>query len=459
MKNFPNQISRFERIRAGLALIAELDDAGQEPSVSEVLGYECARRGIYTFRGLGFDTATKAQIEAAIADMRTRDPEDQGPLTFARDLRRTLRVLGWIDAHAGTTRKGAELLATAPGSVAEQGVLVEGLLNIEVTEKDGSSPHHPTMTLLRLLDHRESYRRDGLELAFQPKDDSDAEFQKLLPMYAMARPDRIKAMNTTRSQRDNAVKILPSLCVAAGLVVESGDHYFSLSQEGWALLGRPPTARASTATKRQIARRGRRTTVGRLVTAKTIAKRRSAGPPRTLSAEEQQRASKKLLERTTAHQALVSRMAGHIGDGGGELFEDEFSYDMLWVPHQPKLPALLFEMKTITGAADAHARVRTAMGQLSYYEYFHVGPRLRQRAIQRVIVTDDRLPAELLGYLSHEKIAAIVFGGSDPTPTGLNPSGTKVLGLLPSRPGGPRRSRRTPGSARSPRSGARSSSR
>jgi len=225
------------------------------------------------------------------------------------------------------------------------------------------------------------------------------------------------------------VKILPTLAVTAGLVVEDGG-FFSLSQEGWQLVGLPPTTATAQRVKRRIAKRGRRTTVGKLVTRTTIAKRRNRTPPRTLSAEEQARAAERLEERTNAHQDLVARMAGHIAEGHGDLFEDEFSYDMLWVPDQAALPALLFEMKTIIGEADAHARVRGAVGQLSYYEYFHVAPRLDRRPVKRVIVVDGDVPTELREYLTQEGIGLILAKKSD-NPVGLNPLGEKYLEMLP----------------------------
>lgn len=433
MKNFPNQISKFDRIRAGLALIKDLSDAGFDVASSDVVGYAAARRGIYTFRSLPFEAATKEQIEAAIQEAKTKAAQDQGPLTFARDLRRTLVYLGWLDAQTSLTDAGEELLASNPGSVEEQGLLVEGLMNIEVTEKDGSYPHHPTPVLLKLLADNPSYRREGLELAFQPKDDSDAEFKKVLKLYPLSREERIRRLNTTTSQRSNAVKILPSLCVAAGLVVEDDEHYFSLSQEGWSILRRQASSNAPAKVRKAIVERGRRTTVGKLVTSKTIAKRKSNHPPRSLTPEEQARAAEKLKERTEAHQALVSRTAGSIGDIGGRFFEDEFSFDMLWIPADDKVPALLFEMKTITGITDAHARVRSAVGQLSYYEYFHAGPRLDGREVQRVIVVDADLPDELKQYQTYESLAAVSYVKGK-SMVGLNPLGVEVLAMLPQKP-------------------------
>lgn len=429
MKNYPNQASSFARIRATLALIKELRDAGQDPSSSEVLGYACARRGIYTFRRLHFPTATEAEVEARIADMKRKTADQQGPLTFARELRRTLRDLGWIDANAYVTSEGDALLASSPGGVVEQGLLVEGLLKIVVADKNGNHPHHPVPVLLKLLAERPSHHRDGLELAFEPNDDSDGEFQRVRALYALPRDQRIAAIGTTPSQRANAVKILPTLCVTAGLVVEDGDGFFSLSQDGWQLLGQPAAPGTGAALRTAIAKRGRRTTVGKLVNASTIAKRRNVNPPRWLTPEEQARAAERLKERTNAHQELVGRAARLLGDDRGELFEDEFSYDMLWVPRDAAIPAHLFEMKTITGDADAHLRVRTAVGQLSYYEYFHAGPRLTGRDIQRVAVFDADVPEVLRGYLTHEHVAAI----SLPAAAGaaaLNPLGAQVLDRL-----------------------------
>lgn len=431
MKNYPNQASTFSRIRGTLEVIRDLNDQGQDASSSDVLGYACAIAGVYTFRYLDVLTATHQQVLDRIAEERQKPGTDQGARTFARELRRTLRDMGWIDVDATVTAKGHELLGSQPNSSEEQGLLVEGLLNIEATHRSDGSPHHPVRTMLRLLAENESHHRDGLELALEPEDDSEAEFQRVRALYQLPRGDRLVALGISQHQRANAVKVFPSLAVAAGLVVEDNGGYFSLSQEGWNIIGQ--AASPSTA-KKAIGQRGRRTTVGRLVTSKTIAKRSITRPPRMLSPEEQARAAQKLSERTASHQALVRRTAALIGDGHGDFFEDPFSYDMLWVPYDAKLPAILFEMKSVTDEADAHARVRHAVGQLSYYEYFHAAPRLDGRQILRCAVFDTEVPAELGEYLTHELVGAVVLPvGADAA--GLNQRGLKVLELIVPKPG------------------------
>lgn len=438
VKNYPNQASSFARIRDTLYVIGQLNYGSEDATSDEVLGYACAQEGVYTFRGLDGTQATQRELDERIAEERKKPPSSQGVRTFARELRRTLRDMGWIDHGAMVTAEGQALLDSQPGGVEEQALLVEGLLKIEVTEKDGINPHHPIPVLLKLLAHRPTLHRDGLELALEPRDDSDAELNRVRHLYDLPREQRMNQLGITPFQRANAVKIFPSLAVAAGLVVEDEDGFFSLSQEGWQIVGQPTTP---TKARQRIARRRKRTTVGKLVTSQTIAKRRSGEAPRTLTPEEQERAAERLRERTFDHQALVSHMASFIGDDDGELFEDEFAYDMLWVPFDLAKPAILFEMKTITSDVDAHARVRHAVGQLSYYEYFHAAPRLPDREIVRCAVFDHALPTELYDYLTHEKVGAIhlPIGGA---PVAPNPQGQKVLELLPWTPGAPWPARR-----------------
>lgn len=432
MKNYPNQASTFARIRGTLAVVRTLNQDGNDATDDTVLGYACARQGVYTFRGLDFTTATAAQLDARMAAEQAKPPAFQGVRTFARELRRTLRDMGWLDALAHVTKDGEAVLASVPDSVEEQALLVEGLLRIETAYKDGGSFHHPVPVMLKLLARAPSLHRRGLELALEPDDDSDGEFKRVQALYELAPARRLQQLGISNSQRANAVKIFPSLAVTAGLVVEDEDGYFSLSQDGWRVIGQAPKA-AGQAIKQ---RRGRRTTVGRLVNTKTIAKRHNTKPPRTLTAEEQARAAAKLRERTANHQALIKRFAALIGDDAGPLFEDEYSYDMLWLPEQQALAAHLVEGKTVDNDTDAYARVRHAVGQLSYYDYFYVAPTVRGRKIQRIALFDTSIPGPLAEYLQHEAIAAIVYPAAGSPAVGVNPLGRQVLAALPKMQGG-----------------------
>lgn len=393
-------------MRGTLQTISELLDKGQDVDDDGVLGYAAARNGAYTFRGLPANP-DEATLTARIAQERLKPAGSQGARTFARELRRTLRDMGWLDSTNQLTQAGKDLLASEPASVEEQALLVEGLLNIEATNKDGSQPNHPVRTMLQLLAHKPSVHRLGLELALEPVDDGDAELARIITLYDMPSDQRQAALDITDAQRANAVKIFPSLAEYAGLVVEE-DGLYSLSQDGWRVLGLPQGAPAAQAGQAIRQRRGRRTTVGRLVTSITAGKRRAHRPPRALTFEEQVRAYERLSERTDSHQALVRRIWCEIGEERGDIFEDEFSYDLLWVPTDDAVPAHLFEMKSITGETDAYARVRHAVGQLVYYEYFNVAPTLNGRELVKIAAFDSDIPEPLVDFLTSMHMGALL---------------------------------------------------
>lgn len=425
MKNYPNQASSFERVRGTLNTIKYLNDHGQDPGVNEVLGYEAARRGYYTYRKFDVAAASPAQVNAFFASEKNKPLGDQGAQTFARELRRTLRDLGWIDHHHQITGKGDELLATSPGSVQEQALLVEGLLNIEATFRDESHPHHPVMTMLRLLAHRASTSRQGLELALEPNDDTELEFQRVLQLYKMDPEERQRSLEITDNQRANAVKIFPSLAVYAGLI-SNDDREYALTPDGWSIIGQ-----SSSQAKRTVGSRpGRRTTTGKQVTPDTAAKVTREGPFKALSAEEQHRALKKLQERTASHQALVKRIATNIGNDNGTLFEDPFSFDLLWIPSSREKPVYLFEMKTITGDADAYARVRSAMAQLRYYDFFHVRHVAGDREIRHIAAFDNPIPTGLVDFLTHEKMGVVISSELTNSSTTYNQAGAEWMAEL-----------------------------
>lgn len=426
MKNYPNQASSFGRVRGTLTTIREVWESGGDPNDDDVLGYQAARSRVYTFRGLTGPEVTAEEIQNKIEVERRKPGSNQGARTFARELRRTLRDLGWINDEARLTESGEQLLATTEGSVEEQALLVEGLLRITVADQDDHTEHRPVRTLLRLLAHRPSPRRVGLELALEPHDDSEEELNRVLALYDLPEVERAADLGVSQHQLANAVKIFPSLARHAGLVLEDENRTYSLSQDGWLTIGQEPVV-AARAMKRY---RGRRTTVGRLVSPSTIARnRRNIEVPKGLSRAEQAMAARRLSERTSAHQLLVARMAQYIPSTDGQLFEDEFSYDMLWVPNDSDLPLSLFEMKTVTGEVDAYAQGRDALGQLKYYAYFQVAAAADNRELSLYFVANERVPEALCEFFTSECVGVIV-SPPDAEAFGANPAGERFLELL-----------------------------
>lgn len=424
MKNYPNQASDFERLRATLQTVAELLVEGRDTTDDGVLGYGAAERLVYRFRYFDYDNGTEADLAERILLERQKDPGDQGARTFARELRRTFRDMDWMTESGQLTPSGRALLRTDPYSVEEQALLVEGLLNIQVGDRRGLNRHHPVRTMLRLLAISPTTDRRGLELALEPNNDSEAEFARVAAFYGLPEQEIIAGLGITKVQRDNAVKIFPSLAIAAGLVIKEGSLY-SLSQDGLAAIEQTPNQAAVALNFR----RGRRSTVGKVVNAETVASRIRRDPPRYLTETEQAEAAAKLLERTRGHQELVKRIALLANSEHGLLMEDEFSYDLFWLPYNERQPAVLFEMKTITTVTDAHARVRGALGQLAYYRYFKITPSFQDRPIELVAVFDAMIPDDLIGFMDFERVGGIVSTPAGEI-AGINPRGDLALARL-----------------------------
>jgi hypothetical protein len=426
LKNYAHQISNFRRIRSALALIEEMSHTSLDPNSDLDFGYEMVRVGLVGFRDLGKEF-TSRQLATRVAIEKAEAASLQSPQTTAREIRRTLRDLGWLDTAGAITTAGEDLLTTAEESFQEQSLLVEALLSLAVVDDNGNA-HHPVRVLLKLLAIHDSTKREGLELALEPVDDSAAEFARVAALYALSPADRLSAIGATQTQRDNAVKIFPTLALTAGLVVEE-DRVYALSQDGWRVIGETPAVARTSLAKRP----GRRKTVGRVVTVGSVASRQRNKAPRTLSVEEQERANERLGERTDAHQALVIRVAALIGDGNGTLFADEYSYDLFWLPDGPTEPVVLFEMKTITTSKDSYARAKDTIGQLTYYDYFWIRPTWPDRTVVRIAAFDNEVADELVEFFTHENVGVII-SLSDGTATTSNPLGASFLDRLPASP-------------------------
>jgi hypothetical protein len=245
-------------------------------------------------------------------------------------------------------------------------------------------------------------RRDGLELALEAHDDSAAELARVKRMYRMPRPERHAALGVTQVQIDNAVKIFPTLAKTAGLVVEDPPGTWELSPDGSAVVGRTvDDAQQAVRQPRPRSPLARRA-VDAATAGRTSGGSSSAAP---LTPEQQARAAELRDERTERHQELVRRTAALI-TAEGQLYEGPVSFDLLWVPHDPTKPIILFEMKTIDD--DAARQVRLAVGQLSWYHYFEVSPEWPDRPVIEVAVVDGAVGSDLAEYLTSENIAALL---------------------------------------------------
>lgn len=429
MKNYPNQASSFARVRATVDVIRHLNATGQDVLDDGVLGTEAARRGVYAFaefRGTPFDEIPPKALDERLRQELAKPRGSQGTRTFARELRRTVRDMGWIDAQGSLTQAGEALLDTAPSSLDERALLAEALLRIAVTDNEGRTSH-PVRVLLELLAEGPSQHRQGLELALEARDDSAAELDRVKSLYKLPPEARLQSLGISTFQRSNAVKIFPTLAKTAGLVVEDGQGLFSLSPDGQSVLG----IDAGQIPEALLTRSKSSYTEGKKVTTSTVATKVPTAVPKSLSDEEQTKAAARLLERTNKHQQLVRDFAGLIGDEAGDLYEDPFSYDLLWIPDKTEgATCLLFEMKTI--GSDADLQARNALGQLAYYTYFRVSVKWPSHTVLRCAVFDADIGSSLATFLEKEHVGAVALTNSGAK--ALNERGQEILSLLPHSP-------------------------
>ena len=100
MRNFPHQVNRITKIRGALQAARELISAGEDFGNDGTFGYSVVRAGVYPFRGL--HNPTPHELELAIQLEQQKPASNQGPRTFARDLRRTLALLGFLRFYQRT---------------------------------------------------------------------------------------------------------------------------------------------------------------------------------------------------------------------------------------------------------------------------------------------------------------------------------------------------------------------
>lgn len=434
MKNFPHQYNTFARIRGALETVRDLLAAGRPAGDDGELGYELARRGIYQFRGL------TGSIEDRIVAEQSKPQGSQGARTAARETRRTLSLLGFIQDSPGwaLTQAGGDLLASTPSSSTEQAIWQRALVELELEEANGAKSH-PVRILLRLVDEKGRLAREDMGLALETVDDSEAEFARITSLLAAPVTNWKQQLGVSKYTAANSVKILPALAEQAGLIVRSGSkRHYVLNADGRAALGavyeaKPLSAAAGTAAPSITLPKSPPTThrgAPRSVTSATAGKSSSIDPSTwaTLSTEEQLAATRLRFERTTRHQDLVSSVANTISADDADLQEDPSSFDLLHVPRSAAEPLILFEMKTLD--TDAFTQVRLAIGQLYSYEFLVVRPRYPGRDVVRALVTDGPIGDELAGLLEWAQIAAFEWRGNQLQPK--NPSAQEAIELFPS---------------------------
>jgi hypothetical protein len=404
VKNFPHQMNNLARLKAGLATARDL---GASAGDDGALGYEMARRGVYTFRGLVTPLADR------IAAEQLKQSGSQGARTAARDLRRFLRDLGFLQAapSSATTPLGDAFLAASPGSTAERDAWRTAITGLTLTGRDANTSHVGCI-LLRLLADTGGLPKPALGLALEPVDDSEPEYQRALALTHLDTAARRATLGITEYMDDDSVKILPALAQQAGLIEEVGGEFrltaagaaaHAACSAGGATVATPAYPPAGLPAHAAIGEgRIRRRPRGPISRSRRWVDRPPGLEPgeidevgfRALTPEEQQEAVRLRHERTHRHNAVVAAAAGLATNDEIDLHEDPTSYDLLIEPLGEDEELVLVEVKTVD--EDVETQARLAIGQLLWYRYRNVAREWPGREVELLAVFDGPVPRDVV---------------------------------------------------------------
>lgn len=412
LRNFPHQINQLDKIHASLGCMAELLEAGSNPMDDGDLGFACARKGVYKFRGLA--SPRPAELEARIRQERRKDSSDQGPRTFARDLRRTMELMGLVTIQDGAlelTPVGQRLLEFQEGSTEDEyrAIWRDAVLRITLpATRTHPLPLRPAPLILRLVADSSDIEKARLAVAFEAKANTEREYQRIKRL-ARTRDFAavLRRIGATAFKAANAVKIIPALLEQLGLLeIEQGVCKITpqgtaiLRNETGVIISRPPRRPG-----RRPTRRRRTRPLGPTINNPEDVEIPSATGRRVPDPETMERALDLLETRTRQHQQLLRKLVSKLRNCT-DTSATRDRYD-LFAKSSIRDEALLFEAKT---GGKTIQQARLALGQLCQYEFFDIRPHIgSQTRLLRVVVFDQEPGQDVRNFLEAFEVLVVVF--------------------------------------------------
>lgn len=404
MRNFPHQINQIPKVRGALEVAVQLLGQGRDIGDDGVLGYSVTRIGIYNFRNL--PAPSENELESAIQREQGKPLSDQGPRTFARDLRRTLVLLGFLELNVTgewrITQSGQRIVVLPdPPDPEAISLWVNAMIDLSLPESaEEGGIIHPVYSMLRMVARTPGIEKRWLGFTLDMVDDSDAELNRVLALQAGSFEEALQVVGASKYMAANAVKILPSLMEQLGLMSIQGG-VCTLTPSGMAFASMPRGAIAPpTALLRQ-------TRHGRVVADPRDVPEHAVAQGRIRSTEEQLHTAALLDERTSRHQQLVKRIIRLLSNSEriGEIRISDDAFDILAsVPTRSEL--MLIEAKTLRN--DALVQARIALGQLLFYEYFDVRPMAEGSTIRRIVAFDNEPGDQAREFLENYDVNSLV---------------------------------------------------
>lgn len=403
MKGFPNQVSDLTKLAAGMRVALDLAAAGRDFGDDGEYGPALVRIGV---AGTGH---RPQPIEQYIAAQRRLAVGAQSMRTSARGLRELYRYLDLIRGarpFPQITPLGRQAAEFAGKPFDDDQIRFwRGVVN-NLTLGEGAKLSHPYQVMLRLVARRPGITRAKCALALEAESDSPEELDRVSQLSDLAEDEIIRRIQVSKSNWNNAKKVLPRFAEQLGDVIKTG-HTFVLADRP----GQAPSRKRAVGNGDQAVRDDRAPfrapRSARRVTADTIG---SAGlaeqneppiPPDT-KPEDVAAAIMARADRLRRHNLIVRAFSLRLADGA-EIYEDPFDILALIGGH-----AVLVEVKTLDGsAADERDRVRDALAQLLYYEAFVTKPIAGQAVVSKIACMEGKPSDEHIEWLNSQRIGTV----------------------------------------------------
>lgn len=405
MKGFPNQVADLEKISDGIKTLAMLVDAKAEAKDDGVFGQALVHAGV---AGTGH---VHQPIETYLREQLRKAPSGQSFRTTARGLRELYRLMGLIydrGSMVSITEVGRQAVRFADSSV--EGEHLEFwrrvIRNIAHQGNDvGRS--HPYQVLLRLVSRVPGITRAKCALALEATDDSQQELDRLVGLAALTEDEILSRIVITKSNWDNAKKVLPRFAEQLGDVIKTGQSYVLAESPG-------RSHDTSDADSQPVKRRQGRSKPhaprsSRVVTPETIGRAGTAEnfdemeilPALDLAAAK--KAIEQRRERLRRHNLIVQKLARRFAQAEADMYEDPF--DILAILGDV---AILVEVKSLDGStADERDRVQESLAQLLYYEAFLTRPLSEETRVRKIACFERPITLAHQAWLTNAGIGAI----------------------------------------------------
>jgi len=401
MKGFPNQVAELAKLATAMRTLVQLVNRRQQAKDDGIFGQALVRSGV---AGTGH---TPMPVEEYIRQQLTKEKSGQSFRTTARGLRELFRLLRFIDDSGEEVRitdLGRQAAAFAGTGMDDAQLSFWRRAILDMTHfGDDTTASHPYQVLLRLVAKKPGITRAKCALALEARDDSAAELDRIAELVNLDETEIRRRIGVTKSNWDNAKKVLPKFAEQLRDVIRDGDSFTIAVAPGRAAEGgaAPQAGRAAHVPRApRTSREVNADTIGTAGTAENFDEVQISPDVDPEAAAAGVRVRRTRLRR---HNLILRKLARRLTAAGMTLYENPF--DALALTERI---GILVEVKTLDGTVpDERAQVSGALAQLLYYQAFLIPPAAGEAAIRMVACFERRITREHSEWLNRQNIAVI----------------------------------------------------